>query len=61
MRKVQQECQVVLRISAPLRVAVEQAAAADRRTMSEFLRLLIADAMAAGRARQREQIGAQTS
>jgi len=32
MRKVQQKCQVVLRISEPLRVAVEQAATAERRT-----------------------------
>jgi hypothetical protein len=32
MRKVQQKCQVVRRISEPLRVAVEQAATAERRT-----------------------------
>jgi hypothetical protein len=32
MRKVQQKCQVVRRISEPLRVAVEQAATAERHT-----------------------------
>jgi hypothetical protein len=62
MRKVQLQRQIVLRIPEPLRVAVEQAAERDRRTLADYLRLLITDAMAAGRAPRREQqIGARTS
>ena len=41
--------QVVLRISGPLKAEIEREAESDRRTVSDFLRILVADAISARR------------
>jgi hypothetical protein len=54
-------CQMVVRVSQPLRAEIERAAEEEGRTVADVIRVLLADALAARRAPLREQIGAQTS
>ena len=47
------EGQLVLRLPAKLKKTLEKAAAADRRRLSDFVRLLLEDAMTARKKRGR--------
>lgn len=52
-----QNSQVVLRLPQPLRAKIERAAAEDRRTLADFLRLVISDALAKGRQQPTAHVG----